>query len=45
MTYKRYQFIGCGGKIEWTPWFKWNSTNRDPWQLKGKLRNEFKEED
>lgn len=27
-----------------THWFEWNSTIRDKWQLKGKLRNFYREE-
>lgn len=42
MVYKRYEHYTREGK-EWTPWFPWDSDNRDPWQLKNKLRNEYKE--
>ena len=43
MTYKRYQYRSIEG-IKWTDWFKWDSDNRDPWQLKsGKLKNEYRE--
>lgn len=43
MTYKRYEYWSREGK-QLTPWFKWESDNRDPWQLKNKLRNYYKEE-
>lgn len=43
MTYKRYQMYTRDG-IVWSDWFKWDSDNRDPWQLKNKLKNEYKEE-
>lgn len=39
MTYKRYQYWSRDG-IRWTEWFKWTG-DRDPWQLKNKLRNEY----
>lgn len=42
-TYKRYQYWSRDG-IKFTDWFPWDSDNRDPWQLKNKLRNEYKEE-
>lgn len=44
MVYKRYEYNTKGGKT-WTDFFIWNSTLRDPWQLKNKLRNEYKEVD
>lgn len=37
MTYKRYQYWSRTG-VEWTDWFRWDSDNRDPWQLKNRLR-------
>ena len=43
MVYKRYEYFTREGK-EWTPWFPWDSDVRDPWQLKNKLKNEYKEE-
>ena len=46
-TFKRYQYWGReDGEVKklWTHWFRWDSDNRDPWQLKNKLKNEFKEE-
>ncbi len=43
MTYKRYEYYTKGG-IAVTDWFPWNSDSRDPWQLKNKLRNYYKEE-
>lgn len=43
MTYKRYEYYTREGKT-WTDWFIWNSDNRDPWQLKNKLKNEYKDE-
>lgn len=42
MTYKRYEYWTREGKV-FTPWFEWKSENRDPWQLKNRLRNEYKE--
>ena len=42
MTYKRYQYWTREGK-KWTEWFVWTSDDRDPWQLKNRLRNEYKE--
>lgn len=44
MVYKRYEYYTKGGKT-WSEWFEWNSTLREPWQLKNKLRNEYKEVD
>jgi hypothetical protein len=47
MTYKRYQYWGRkDGQIQklWTEWFPWDSDNRDPWQMRNKLKNEYKEE-
>ena len=42
-TYKRFEYITRDGK-KWTEWFKWESENREPWQLKNRLRNEYKDE-
>lgn len=42
MCYKQYEYFTKGG-IAVTPWFKWDSSLRDKWQLKGKLRNFYKE--
>ena len=52
MVKKRYQFWGRNkdGKVEkmWSQWFKWDSDNRDPIQLKGykgdNLLNEYKDD-
>jgi len=41
MTYKAYEYYTRDG-IAVTPWFQWESTLRDKWQLKGKLRNFYK---
>lgn len=45
---KRYQRYGRNG-VEWTPWFKYSSSNNrvlEPWQLKsGNLKNEYREVD
>lgn len=43
MAYKRYQMYTRDG-IVWSDWFKWDSDNRDTWQFKNKLKNEYKEE-
>jgi len=43
MTYKRYEYWSREGKV-FTPWFRWDSENRDPWQLKNRLRNEYVED-
>lgn len=43
--FKRYEFWASeNGKPvkKWTDWFEWESDIRDPWQLKNKLRNEYK---
>lgn len=29
--------------LKWTDWFIWKSDIRDPWQLKNRLRNEYKD--
>ena len=43
-VYKRYEYMTREGK-KFTPWFIWNSDNRDPWQLKSsRLKNEYKDE-
>lgn len=42
MTYKCYEYMSAEGKKR-TEWFKWTSDNRDPWQLKNKLRNFYKD--
>lgn len=39
---KRYQYIGRGGEVKWTKWFEWDSDLQDPWQLDGKLKNEYR---
>lgn len=46
-VFKRYEYWGSeDGKPvkKVTPWFRWDSDSRDPWQLKNKLRNFYKEE-
>ena len=43
MLYKCYEYYTKDG-IKVTPWFEWKSDIRDEWQLKGKLRNFYKEE-
>ena len=42
MTYKRYQYYSREG-ISWTPWFPYNGPKK-PWQLKNKLKNQYKEQ-
>ena len=43
MLQKRYECFGKKGKC-WTEWFNVSpNTEREPWQVKGKLRNEFRE--
>ena len=45
--YKRYEYwTSENGKPvkKWTDFFLWDSDNRDPWQLKNKLKNEYKDE-
>lgn len=37
---KRYQRFGKKG-IEWSPWFNVDEKSNEPWQLKGKLKNEY----
>lgn len=44
--YKRYEYWASeNGKPikKWTDFFLWDSDNRDPWQLKNRLRNEYKD--
>ena len=43
MTYKSYEYYTKDG-IQVTPWFEWRSDIREKWQLKGKLRNFYKDE-
>ena len=38
---KRYQFFGKSG-VEWTNWFATLSTDEEKWQIKNKLKNEYK---
>ncbi len=40
---KRYEYYTKGG-IELTPWFRWDSDECPKWQLKGKLRNFYKDD-
>lgn len=45
--YKRYEYWASeNGKPikKWTDFFLWDSDIRDEWQLKGKLRNFYKDE-
>lgn len=39
---KRYQLFTKNG-IVWSKWFSWNGTIEEKWQLKNKLKNEYKE--
>ena len=42
--YKRYEYRSHEG-IKWTNWFHtFFDKNKDPWQLKNRLRNEYKED-
>lgn len=41
MTYKRYQYLGQGGEVKWTDWFKYDGP-MEKWQLKNQLKNEYK---
>lgn len=41
MKYKRYQYFSNEG-IKWTEWFLWDSDIVEKWQLKNKLRNDYK---
>lgn len=38
---KRYEYWSSEGK-KFTTWFNWDSNLEEPWQLKNKLKNEFK---
>lgn len=38
---KRYEYISSDG-IRWTNWFECTSDTKEPYQLKGKLKNEYK---
>lgn len=40
---KRYQIWGKQGK-EWSPWFPYNGDDKEIWQLKPNLKNEYKYE-
>lgn len=42
MIYKRYQYYTNNG-IQWTSWFKWDSTIKEKYQFKNKLLNEYKD--
>ena len=39
---KRYQHYGREG-IVWTKWFETNTSNKEPYQLKPKQLNEYKD--
>lgn len=41
MKEKRYQYWSSQG-IQWTDWFPWNSDLTEPWQIKNKLKNEYR---
>lgn len=43
---KRYQYLGKGGKLCWTEWYKWDSSECPKYQLMShpKLLNEYKDE-
>lgn len=44
-AYKRFEFWGSekGKPVKkFTNWFAWNDESEDQWQLKGKLKNEYK---
>lgn len=42
MLQRRYQRWGVNG-IEWTPWYNVpEGHNRDPWELKNKLKAEYR---
>ena len=41
MTQKRYQYYSNQG-IQWTPWFNYNWRTKESWQLKNKLKNEYR---
>jgi hypothetical protein len=38
---KRYQYYSNQG-VQWTLWFKPHNNNKEKWQLKNKLKNEYK---
>lgn len=40
---KRYQYYTKEG-IKWTNWFHTQDTVKEKWQLKNKLRNEYKDD-
>lgn len=42
MKIKRYQSFTKNG-IEWSKWFPWNGKEEEKWQLKNKLKNEYKQ--
>lgn len=42
MKIKRYQMWGKNGP-KWNCWFPYNGSEDDEWQLKNKLKNEYKE--
>lgn len=44
ITLKRFQYWGPGGIKKWTNWFPCTGSTREPWQLKNKLKNEYKDE-
>ena len=44
MWYKRYQYWSREGKVVWTDWFPFIG-EREPWQIKGKLKNEYRYEE
>lgn len=44
MWYKRYQYYSKEG-ICWSDWFPFSGKDREPWQVKGKLKNEYRYEE
>lgn len=40
MIYKRFEYFGKNGK-QWSNWFQYDGEEYE-WQLKNKLRNEYK---
>lgn len=44
MLQKRYQYYSKDG-IKWTEWFHHRYDTEDKWQIKNKLRNEYREID
>lgn len=42
MRLKRYETWTKDGKM-WSDWFEWDGLTDEKWQLKNKLKNEFKE--